>query len=134
VATVFAAFLGYNPIAKLLGPAILAKIPAANAHYLIGRFYFPHLISKPFGHGLTEAFIFAAIACLVAAVASWLRGGKYTASDIDPSSPTDEEFEHELDGTATAHDEAATSERGVVSTANTSQPGEPSPPLPLTAD
>ena len=96
VSLLFAAFLGYNPIAKLIGSSVLGKLPAANAHYLTGRFYFPHLISRPFGHGLTEAFIFAAVACLVAAVASWLRGGKYTASDIDPSSPSDEEFEREL--------------------------------------
>jgi hypothetical protein len=96
VSLLFAAFLGYNPIAKLIGASTLGKLPSKNSHYLTGRFYFPHLISHPFGHGLAEAFIFAAIACLIAAVASWLRGGKYTASDIDPGSPSDEEYERDL--------------------------------------
>ncbi|MHB1733089.1 MAG: MFS transporter [Ferrimicrobium acidiphilum] len=100
VSLLFAAFLGYNPIAKLIGSSILSKLPSKNSHYLTGRIYFPNLISHPFGHGLTEAFIFAAIACLVAAVASWLRGGKYTASDIDPSSPSNEEYERELQGSS----------------------------------
>jgi MFS family permease len=75
-ATVFAAFLGYNPIKNLLGRS-LSRLPAARASYLTGRSFFPHLISHAFGNGLHEAFVFAMIACMVAAVASWLRGGKY---------------------------------------------------------
>jgi len=75
-ATVFAAFLGYNPIKNLLG-GLLQKLPAQRAAYLTGRSFFPHLISKAFGNGLHEAFYFALAACAVAAVASWLRGGKY---------------------------------------------------------
>jgi DNA-binding MarR family transcriptional regulator len=39
--------------------------------------FFPSLISPAFEHGLSIAFDFAIIACLVAAVASLLRGGKY---------------------------------------------------------
>jgi hypothetical protein len=35
------------------------------------------LISSPFHTALTYAFVFAIAACLVAAVASLLRGGKY---------------------------------------------------------
>jgi len=89
VGALFAAFLGYNPMAKLLGPKVLAAIPHANAVYLTGRSFFPHLIAAPFGHGLTEAFTFSAIACLVAAVASWLRGGKYTAADVEPQDAVD---------------------------------------------
>jgi hypothetical protein len=34
-------------------------------------------MSKPFSDGLHEAFDFAIVACLIAAGASWLRGGKY---------------------------------------------------------
>ncbi|WP_282436529.1 MFS transporter [Aciditerrimonas ferrireducens] len=75
-ATVFAAFLGYNPIKNLLG-GLLQKLPAQRAAYLTGRSFFPHLISHAFGNGLHEAFYFALAACAVAAVASWLRGGKY---------------------------------------------------------
>ena len=39
--------------------------------------YFANLISAPFHAGLIEAFGFAAIACLVAAAASWSRGRHY---------------------------------------------------------
>jgi MFS family permease len=76
VGSLFAAFLGYNPMKELLGPT-LAHLPHARAAYVTGRGFFPELISGPFDHGLREAFDFAAGACLVAAGASWLRGGRY---------------------------------------------------------
>jgi hypothetical protein len=69
----FAALLGYNPIKTLLGPA-LAKLPPGHAAYLTGHSFFPSLISGPFSHGLDVAFDVAIAACLVAAVASLLRG------------------------------------------------------------
>ncbi|MCU1495381.1 MAG: transporter [Acidimicrobiaceae bacterium] len=74
VASLFAAFLGYNPMRTLLGPALPHL---AHASYLTGRSFFPLLISKPFQSGLREAFTFAMGASLVAALASWMRGGKY---------------------------------------------------------
>jgi MFS family permease len=77
VATLFASFLGYNPIQSLLGPALLHHLPAAQAATLTGRSFFPHLMSAPFSDALGTAFTFSFIACLVAAWASWLRGGKY---------------------------------------------------------
>jgi MFS family permease len=77
VGSLFAAFLGYNPMATLLGPAALHHMTAAQVHYITGRSFFPHLISAPFGKGLEKAFDFAAIVCLLGAVASLLRGGKY---------------------------------------------------------
>ncbi len=63
VGSLFASFLGYNPMQTLLGHATLAQLPPATAHYLTSRSFFPHLISSPFGSGLTEAFAFAAGAC-----------------------------------------------------------------------
>ncbi len=77
VATLFASFLGYNPMATLLGPHVLHGLPAGQARQLTGRSFFPHLISSPFHTALVYAFVFAIAACLVAAVASLLRGGKY---------------------------------------------------------
>jgi MFS family permease len=77
VASLFAAFLGYNPMQNLLGPATLHALPAHQAHVLTGRAFFPNLISPPFHTALDYAFGFAIAACLVAAVASLLRGGKY---------------------------------------------------------
>ncbi len=75
-AVMFAALLGYNPIQMLLGSA-LTKLPASHAAYLTGHSFFPSLISAPFQAGLDIAFDFAIVACLVAAVASLLRGKQY---------------------------------------------------------
>jgi MFS family permease len=86
VSIMFAALLGYNPVQTLLGHAI-ARLPASHAAYLTGHTFFPSLISAPFEHGLAIAFDFAIAACLVAAMASLLRGGRYV---------------HEVHGTATA--------------------------------
>jgi MFS family permease len=83
VATLFGAFLGYNPIQHLLGPAVLGHLPAANAAVLQGRSFFPHLIAGPFHQGLHTAFDFALLASLVAAAASWFRGGHYVDTDYD---------------------------------------------------
>ncbi|GAA4857644.1 MFS transporter [Saccharopolyspora rosea] len=77
VAVLFASLLGYNPIESLVGPGVLAHLPPDHAAYLTGRSFFPSLVSGPFSQGLAVAFGFAVAACLVAAVASWLRGGKY---------------------------------------------------------
>jgi hypothetical protein len=76
VGSLFAAFLGYNPMGTLLAP-ILPHMPHATAAFLTGHKFFPSLVSHPFANGIHEAFYFAAGCCAVAAVASWLRGGKY---------------------------------------------------------
>jgi MFS family permease len=77
ISILFAAFLGYNPIAHLIGPEALHGL-SAHAHAIVtGREFFPHLISGPFQDGLDTAFSFAIVACLVAAAASLLRGGQY---------------------------------------------------------
>jgi MFS family permease len=81
VAVLFASLLGYNPIGTLLGPTALHHLNPADASYLTGRGFFPSLISTPFHDGLVVAFGFAIAACLVAAAASWLRGGKYVHQD-----------------------------------------------------
>jgi hypothetical protein len=81
VTTLFAAFLGYSPIEHLLGAHALAHLSTANQTALNGRGFFPSLISQPFRSGLHAAFDFAVVACLVAAGASWLRGGKYVYSE-----------------------------------------------------
>ncbi|MHB1710682.1 MAG: MFS transporter [Acidimicrobiales bacterium] len=88
VGSLFAAFLGYNPMAQLLGPAA-HSLPRHTFAYLTGRSFFPRLISGPFDKGLGEAFDFAFIACSIGAVASLLRGGKYHHGQDGPT-PTDE--------------------------------------------
>jgi MFS family permease len=77
VSTLFAAFLGENPMQHLLGHQVLAGLPASHQAIVTGRSFFPSLISGAFRQGLHAAFDFAIAACLVAAAASWLRGGKY---------------------------------------------------------
>jgi hypothetical protein len=84
VASLFAAFLGYNPIQRLLGPDVLQHLPHAQAAQLTGRSFFPHLMTVPFEKALATAFTFSFIACLIAAGASWLRGGKYHHRDEEP--------------------------------------------------
>ena len=77
ISVLFAAFLGYNPIQHLVGNTALAGLPAHAHTAVTGHAFFPHLISGPFSHGLDIAFTFAIVACLVAAGASLLRGGRY---------------------------------------------------------
>jgi hypothetical protein len=91
VATLFASFLGYNPMQTLLGPKVLGSLPHGQAAELTGRSFFPHLISGPFHTALVYAFVFAIVCCLVAAVASLLRGGKYhheEAATVPAAAPT----------------------------------------------
>jgi hypothetical protein len=74
VSTVFAAFLGANPMRTLLKPTgVLDRLPAHDAGVITGKQFFPHLISAPFHHGLTIVFGTAAGMALLAAVASLLR-------------------------------------------------------------
>jgi MFS family permease len=71
VATLFAAFLGYNPIQTLLGSHIHA-VSAHQQHVLLGHTFFPSVISGPFSSALTSAFTFGLVACLIAALASFV--------------------------------------------------------------
>jgi MFS family permease len=81
VASLFAAFLGYNPMSKLLSPQVLASLPLKNVNYITGKIFFPTLISGPFIDGLRIAFTLSLILYIMAAIASWSRGGKYIHSD-----------------------------------------------------
>ncbi len=78
IGSLFSAFLGYNPIQELLGPTgVLQKMSPKQVAYITGRSFFPHLIEEPFAGGLHLAFTFAAIATVIAIIASALRGGRY---------------------------------------------------------
>jgi MFS family permease len=84
VGSLFAAFLGYNPMRTLLGPA-LSSLPAAKASYVTGTTFFPQLISGPFIQGLRIVFSASVVLSLVAAAASWARGGKYVHEEEGPA-------------------------------------------------
>jgi hypothetical protein len=78
VGSLFASFLGYNPIKSLLGPTgTLDHLPQHNVDVLTGKAFFPHLMSQPFHHGLVIVFTAAALMSVVGAAASWAAGGKF---------------------------------------------------------
>ena len=78
VSTLFASFLGYNPIGSLLKPSgVLARLPRSDAAVLTSKEYFPHLISGPFHHGLVIVFSVAIAMSVAGAVISLLRGGQF---------------------------------------------------------
>jgi Fungal trichothecene efflux pump (TRI12) len=88
VSTLFAAFLGYNPIGHLLQPTgVLGSLPAHSVAVLTGNRFFPELISGPFHHGLVIVFAAAACMALIAALASLLRGRRYLDEERDASRP-----------------------------------------------
>lgn len=77
IGSLFAAFLGFNPVRQLVPQAVLTHLGASHAAYLTGRSFFPSLISPAFKTGLDYAFDFAIVCSLIAAVASLMRGGRY---------------------------------------------------------
>ncbi|MGU3651924.1 MFS transporter [Mycolicibacterium sp. A43C] len=79
VGSLFAAFLGYNPIDELLGPSGALSDPGVNAEVLTGKTFFPELITGPFHAGLTVVFLAAAAMMLIGAVASMFSAGRYSA-------------------------------------------------------
>ncbi|MGO9180772.1 MAG: MFS transporter [Candidatus Limnocylindrales bacterium] len=83
VGYLFAAFLGYNPLATLLGPKVLSALPAADAGRLVSTSFFPSLIAGPFHDGVVVVSIFSIVIFLVAAAASWLRGGRYVHDELE---------------------------------------------------
>jgi MFS family permease len=101
VGTLFAAFLGYNPIQELLGPKVLGALPPENAQALTDRQFFPHLIAGPFHDGLVVVFWLAIIMGLVGALASLItpRGTSPTSAPAEPDLVTREaELADELYG------------------------------------
>jgi hypothetical protein len=84
VSSLFAAFLGFNPIQSLLAPSgALQNVSAHQAATLTGGEFFPHLISGPFHTGLIVVFIAAAAMSVIAAVASLARGKRYVHGEVE---------------------------------------------------
>ncbi|MCK0175647.1 MFS transporter [Mycolicibacterium sp. F2034L] len=88
VGSLFAAFLGYNPIAELLEPSHALQQPGVNADVLTGKTFFPELITGPFHSGLVVVFTAAAVMMLLGAVASLFNPGRYAEDESVPSSST----------------------------------------------
>ncbi|MGW3243911.1 MFS transporter [Streptomyces sp. NPDC001070] len=85
VSTLFATFLGNNPISHLLGPSgVLGTLPEHQVHTLTGTAFFPTLVSGPFHHGLVTVFGAATVMAVTAALASALRGRRNTPAASRP--------------------------------------------------
>ncbi|HEX3492612.1 MAG TPA: MFS transporter [Streptosporangiaceae bacterium] len=108
VGSLFAAFLGYNPVKQLLTPTgVLTKLPPANVARLTGKSFFPQLISQPFHHGLVIVFTMAMIVLVIAALASLLRGGKFVYEETVPAAAVAAATATEGAGTDIVSDEEA---------------------------
>ena len=83
VGSLFAAFLGYNPIAELLEPSHALQQPGVNVEVLTGKTFFPELITEPFHNGLVVVFIAAAVMMVIGAVASMFNPGRYAEDRAD---------------------------------------------------
>jgi MFS family permease len=90
VGSLFAAFLGYNPMHTLLGDQVLSSLPPDKAAYITGKTFFPELISSPFKKGLAVVFTASLVMFLVAAAASWMRGSTYVHEEETPVPAPDE--------------------------------------------
>ena len=78
----FAAFLGYNPMATLLPAQTIKALPLARQAFLLGKEYFPSLLSQPFKSGLVVAFSISAVLSVIAALASLMRGKRVIHGEL----------------------------------------------------
>jgi MFS family permease len=92
VGSLFAAFLGYNPIAQLLAPSGALNDPGVHSAVLTGKEFFPHLISGPFHNGLVVVFITAAVMMVIGAAASWVNPGRSVEDDREYDTEFDREY------------------------------------------
>jgi MFS family permease len=83
----FAAFLGYNPMAQLVPTSVLQTLAPATQTHLLGTDFFPGLISSPFMDALRLVFYFSAALCIIAAVCSYLRGKRYVYDELPQIQP-----------------------------------------------
>jgi MFS family permease len=91
VGTLFAAFLGYNPIGELLGPTVLGALPATNAANLTGLEFFPRLIAEPFHDGLVIVFWMAIAMAVAGSLLSLLRSRKTPVRSAAQENPAVEQ-------------------------------------------
>jgi hypothetical protein len=74
VASLFAAFLGYNPMGELIPAEALHALTANQQAIITGKEFFPQLLAGPFMVGIKIAFTISLLLYLAAAAASWLGG------------------------------------------------------------
>jgi hypothetical protein len=112
VSTLFASFLGYNPVQALLKPfGVLPRLSAVNRAALTSKEFFPRLVSAPFHHGLVIVFSAAIAMSVTAALVSLLRGKQYI---YDEAAPPAGPAHVVADGVAEAMSVAAVAEDGMA--------------------
>ena len=89
-------------MATLLPANVLHALPLSNQANLLGRSFFPNLISPPFLIGLHGVFYLSAVMCLVAALASFLRGKQYNQDGNEMNRPVQDVSIAQEQPTATA--------------------------------
>ncbi|HEY5199291.1 MAG TPA: MFS transporter [Acidothermaceae bacterium] len=91
VGSLFASFLGFNPLQTLLGSQSAAHVSNAQWATLTGKHFFPNLIASPFHHGLVIVFAVAIGLSIVGAIFSMLRGKRYIhGDDVEVTHPDHE--------------------------------------------
>jgi len=83
VASLFAAFLGYNPMGQLIPADALHALSAAQQATVTGTRFFPELLAGPFMVGIKIAFTISAVLYVLSAIASWLGGSTEKAEDTE---------------------------------------------------
>ena len=89
IAALFGAFLGYNPMQTLIPPHVLGLLSAGSRNYILGKTFFPNLISGPFMLGLRAVFYLSAGLCLVSAIVSFFRGKRYIYTEPENATSLD---------------------------------------------
>jgi len=73
-AAIFAAMLGYDPIAHLIPTSVLAALPPAVTSRILDPHFFASILAQPFVVGIRTALLACIAMCVLAGVASALRG------------------------------------------------------------
>jgi hypothetical protein len=73
-AAVFAAMLGYDPVSHLIPASLLAGLPPGIADRVTDPHFFASLLAQPFVSGIRVALLACVAMCVLAGVASALRG------------------------------------------------------------
>jgi MFS family permease len=89
VASLFAAFLGYNPMGQLVPAAALHALTAAQQSAITGPQFFPQLLAGPFMVGIKIAFTISIILYVLAAVLSWIGAGRRPAESVSEAVPAE---------------------------------------------
>jgi hypothetical protein len=89
VASLFAAFLGYNPMGELIPHAALAALTAEQQATITGPHFFPELLSGPFMVGIKIAFSISLVLYLGAAIASWFGAARPKAEPTAETVPAE---------------------------------------------